>query len=127
VLIGDVIDEATTSRMLLPSVEEMRSRLRTGTPTAAPPTLAEYLPRWLAGRRNLAEGTRRSYDAHVRIHLVPNLGPIRIDRRRLVHLNDMVDAIEDRNTLIRAARASRDPKRRAAVKGTRSAALVVRP
>lgn len=120
VLIGDVIDAATTSRAPLPSVEEMRIRLRTGTPTAAPPTLAEYLPKWLAGRRNLAEGTRRSYEAHLRLHLIPNLGPVRVDRLRLAHLNDMVDAIEDRNTLIRTARTSRDPERRAAVKGMRA-------
>ena len=120
VLIGDVINEATTRRMPPPSVEEMRTRLRTGTPAAAPPTLAEYLPRWLAGRRNLAEGTRRSYAAHLRIHLIPNLGPVRVDRLRLAHLNDMVDAIEDRNTLIRTARTSRDPKRQAAVKGMRA-------
>jgi integrase len=120
ILIGDVIEEATTSRVPPPSVAEMATRLRTGTPTAAPPTLAEYLPKWLAGRRNLAEGTRRSYEAHLRLHLVPNLGPVRVDRLRLAHLNDMVDAIEDRNTLIRAARASGDRERRAAVTGMRT-------
>lgn len=118
-LIGDVIDDATRNRVGPPSVEEMRTRLRTGTPAAAPPTLADYLPGWLAGRRNLAEGTRRSYDAHIRLYLLPHLGPVRLDRLRLAHLNDMVDAVEDRNQLITAGRASTDPDQRAAVRGMR--------
>ena len=119
-LIGDVIQDATRSRTELPSAGEMRGRLRTGNPAAAPPTVGDYLPGWLSGRRKLAEGTRRSYDAHIRLHLVPNLGPVRLDRLRLAHLNDMVDAIEDRNQLIRSSRASGDPHRRAAVRGMRT-------
>lgn len=100
-LIGDVIDNATRHRHPLPTIAEMRTRLHTGNPTAAPPTVAEYLPQWLAGRRNLAEGTRRSYDGHIRRHLIPHLGPIRLDRLRLDHLNDMIEAIEDRTQLAR--------------------------
>lgn len=120
--IGDVIHDATSRGAALPAVTELRTRLRTGDPAAASPTVADYLPGWLAGRRNLAEGTRRSYDGHIRIHLVPNLGPVRLDRLRLAHLNDMIDAIEDRNQLIRTSRASRDPDQRAAVRGMRTVA-----
>jgi integrase len=120
ILIGDVIQDATASRAPLPAVGDMRTRLRTGNPAAAPPTVADYLPGWLAGRRKLAEGTHRSYDAHIRLHLVPNLGPVRLDRLRLAHLNDMIDAIEDRNQFIRTSRASGDLDRRAAVAGMRT-------
>ncbi len=119
ILIGDVIHDATSNRSPLPSVAEMGTRLRTGNPATAPPTIADYLPGWLAGRRNLAEGTRRAYDAHIRLHLIPNLGPVRLDRLRLAHLNDMIDAIADRNQLIRASRTSSDPAQRAAVRGMR--------
>lgn len=119
-LIGDVVQDATASRAPLPPVAEMQTRLRTGNPAAAPPTVADYLPGWLAGRRKLAEGTRRSYDAHIRLHLVPNLGPVRLDRLRLAHLNDMIDAIDDRNQLIRASRDSGDADQRAAVAGMRT-------
>ena len=118
-LIGDVIDHATSHRSPLPTVGEMRTRLRTGNPAAAPPTLADYLPGWLAGRRNLAEGTRRSYEAHIRLHLIPHLGPLRLDRLRLAHLNDMIDAIDDRNQLIATSCGSGDRRQRAAVRGMR--------
>ena len=119
-LIGDIIQDATRTRVPLPSAEEMRGRLRTGNPAAAPPTVGDYLPGWLSGRRKLAEGTRRSYDAHIRLHLVPNLGPVRLDRLRIAHLNDMIDAIEDRNQLISTSRASGDPNRGAVVAGMRT-------
>ena len=118
-LIGDVIDAATRNRDPLPRVAEMRTRLRSGNPTDTPPTVAEYLPKWLAGRRSLSDGTRRSYEAHIRLHLVPHLGPVRLDRLRKDHLNDMIDAIEERNQLIRAARASGNPDDRKAVHGLR--------
>ncbi len=118
-LIGDIIEEATRIRQPPPSVQELRARLHTGNPAAAPPTLADYLPGWLASRRALAEGTRRFYEANIRLYLIPHLGPVRIDRLRLAHLTDMIDAIEARNTLVRAARASNDQDKKAAVRGLR--------
>jgi integrase len=117
--VGDLIMAANRAGHPLPTTKEVEQRLRSGRPDAAPPTMAEYLPGWLEGRRRLADGTRRSYEGHIRLHLIPNLGTIRIDRLLIEHLDDMIAAIEDRNTMIRDARASGDKARIRAVKGMR--------
>jgi hypothetical protein len=85
------------------------------------PTVTEWLTAWLAGRRNLRPNTRRLYDAHIRLYLLPHLGHLRLDRLRVTHLDAMFAAIEDHNTLIHTAHASTDPQIRASVKGQRPA------
>jgi hypothetical protein len=115
--IGDIIENAARARQPLPTVKEVRARLRTRTPTDEPPTMAEYLPAWLDGRLRLSTGTRRSYDGHIKHWLVPQLGPIRIDRLTRAHLKGLLAAIEERNELVRHARASGNKELLAAVKG----------
>jgi site-specific recombinase XerD len=72
-----------------------------------------------AGRRTIKRNTVRSYEAHLRLHLIPHLGPIRLDRLRPGHVADLLDAINDRNQRIRAAKTSTDREVRAAVRGMR--------
>jgi integrase len=114
-----VIQAALRTGMPLPSAVEVRRRLTAGVSVTDTPTVGEWLTEWLAGRRNLRRNTRRLYEAHVRLYLVPHLGHIRLDRLRVAHLDAMFTAIEDRNTLIHTARASADEAIRASVKGQR--------
>jgi hypothetical protein len=81
--------------------------------------VAEWLTGWLAGRRAIKRNTARSYEAHIRLHLIPHLGPVRLDRLRAGHITDLLDAVGDRNDRIHTARASTDPEVRAAVRGMR--------
>ncbi len=52
-----------------------------------------------------------SYRMHVRVHLIPHLGKIRLDKLRVSHIRGLVDAIETQNAKIEA-----DTLRRAALK-----------
>src|SRR5437588_8675132 len=51
--------------------------------TTRAPTLAEFLDGWLAGKeQRLAASTYRSYEMHVRVHITPKLGQLRLDALR---------------------------------------------
>jgi integrase len=117
--VGDLIEQAIADGRPLPTVEEVRRRLHTGVDAADLPTVADWLTGWLAGRRTIKRNTVRSYEAHLRLHLIPHLGPIRLDRLRPGHVADLLDAINDRNQRIRAAKTSTDPEVRAGVRGMR--------
>ncbi|HET6683286.1 MAG TPA: tyrosine-type recombinase/integrase [Gaiella sp.] len=44
------------------------------------PTVEEYATAWLERKRNLAPGTRASYEGHLRNHVVRVLGPVRVSK-----------------------------------------------
>lgn len=67
VLSADLILASTKNDQTLPSVEEVRRRLRGGSDLAqAPPTVGEYLTSWIADRHDIAPNTLRSYQGHIR-------------------------------------------------------------
>jgi integrase len=103
----------------IPAPDELRRSLALDLAPSQLPTFAEYLPRWLKGRKTLKKGTWRSYEGHIRLYLIPYLGAYRIDRLRSGHIDAMYDAVDERNQHIQAARASREPRNRALVKGLR--------
>ncbi|MFC6082103.1 tyrosine-type recombinase/integrase [Sphaerisporangium aureirubrum] len=67
----------------------------------------------------MADNTRRSYESHIRLYLIPHLGRIPIDQLTVTHFTDLFDAIEETNDIIRQARTSADPALRATIKGRR--------
>jgi integrase len=113
------IERALSNGSPLPDYDETRRRYRAGQVIDGTMTVGQWLDEWLAGRRKIRKGTRRSYEAHIRLYLRPHLGHVPIDRLRAVHISAMFDAIDADNEYIRAARASGDAKQRAAVKGRR--------
>src|SRR5439155_26546636 len=80
--VGDLIDAAVKAGEPIPTVDEVRRALHLDLRPADLPTVAEFLTRWLDGRKTIKAGTRRSYDNHVRRYLIPHLGQLRIDRLR---------------------------------------------
>ncbi len=82
-------------------------------------TVGEYLHQWLASRRRIEPTTVRAYESHIRVHLVPHLGHIPLEKARVEHIEAMFTAIADRTTTIEVARQSDDPNIRATVKGMR--------
>ncbi|MEV0136424.1 site-specific integrase [Dactylosporangium sp. NPDC050688] len=116
---GDLIETAVTSGAPIPTPDQIRRALHLDITPDELPTIADYLTRWLAARRTIKQGTARNYEGHIRLHLMPYLGHLRIDRLRPVHIDAMYDAIDERNTAIAAHRASRDPAVRDRVKGQR--------
>src|SRR6266545_1815437 len=117
--IGDLIETAVRSDEPIPDPDTIRRALHLDLHPRDLPTVAEYLTRWLAGRKTIKAGTRRSYAGHIRLYLIPYLGHLRIDRLRSGHIDAMYDAIDERNERIRKLRASRSPKKWDLVKGQR--------
>ncbi|WP_246257629.1 site-specific integrase [Amycolatopsis anabasis] len=84
------------------------------------PTVAEWLERWIDGRKKIRGGTDRSYRSHIRLWLIPHLGHYRLDELTIDHISRMFDAMAERNDRIAEARASDDPKVRVGVRGMRT-------
>ena len=114
------LQDAVKTGSRLPDVDQVRTRLRAGVPLGQLPTLGPWLDSWLASRKKISRNTRRSYESHIRLYFTPAIGHIRLDRLTINHLVDLFDGIEERNTAIRDARASDDPKVRRSVRGART-------
>jgi integrase len=117
--IADLMVATVAKTKKLPTPEEVRRRVRVGQDLDGTITVEQYLEGWLAGRKGLRPGTRRSYESHIRLYLIPHLGAIRLDRLRVADVDSMFEAIDELNEVIDQARRSADPKLRALVKGRR--------
>ncbi|WP_155342085.1 site-specific integrase [Acrocarpospora corrugata] len=95
----------------LPDTEEVRRKVRTHQDLNRQITVAEWLEEFLARKRRIEATTRSGYAAHVRLHLTPYLGDIRLGRLRVSDIAGMFDAIEEFNDIIAVERASGDPAR----------------
>ena len=117
--LGDIIADVVKSGEPIPEPDAVRQLLNLDMTPSDLPNVAEYLTRWLKGRKKIKAGTRRSYEAHIRLHLNPQLGQRRIDKLRGSHIDAMFDAIVERNHAVTERRGSRDPSIRDTVKGLR--------
>ncbi len=116
--IADLLQAAVRTKRPLPEVDRIRQRLRGDGPLAEMLTVADYLTGWLT-HLTVDENTLRGYESIVRVHLIPHLGDIPLDRLRTTHIRDMFAAMERRNDEITAAKASTDPNVRKTVTGVR--------
>ncbi|MFG2676182.1 tyrosine-type recombinase/integrase [Streptomyces sp. NPDC048445] len=98
-LIAEMLAEVSRERSPLPEVEETRRRLNAGQDLIGSLTVAEWLDRWLAGKRIRKSGLNR-YETDIRIHLKPHIGGRRLDRLRVSHLSEMFTDIRDANAQI---------------------------
>lgn len=69
-------------------------------------TLGEWLDFWFANKKTRAT-TNNGYGSHIRVHLKPRIGHLRLDRLTVGHLEDMFAAIADESDVIRAANTAR--------------------
>lgn len=103
--IADLLD-GLDRKAPLPDYDETKRRFRTGQVLASKTTVGDWLDQWIAGKRRRT-GTVKSYEGHIRVHLKPNLGSIRLDRLGKAAIAEMFAAIEERNEEIREANALR--------------------
>lgn len=73
-----------------------RRRLRL-LPAPTQEATGEYLERWLGGRRSLRPATVRSYEGHIRRHLIPHIGQVPLAHLSVDHLDAMLDALLDQD------------------------------
>ncbi|WP_329146934.1 site-specific integrase [Streptomyces niveus] len=109
-LIAEMLSDVSRDKLPLPDVEETRRRLNAGQDLVGSLTVAEWLDRWLAGKRIRKSGISR-YETDIRVHLKPHIGTRRLDRLRVSHLSEMFTAITDANADI----LEQNAQRRAAV------------
>ncbi|MDG4760292.1 site-specific integrase [Micromonospora sp. WMMD710] len=116
--IGDLLQNAARTKRSLPEVDRIRQRLRGDGPLADAPTVADYLTGWLT-HLSVDDNTLGGYESIVRVHLIPHLGEVPLDKLRTSHVRAMFAAIERRSDDIRAAKTSPDPAVRRSVAGVR--------
>ncbi|SCL17881.1 tyrosine-type recombinase/integrase [Micromonospora inyonensis] len=116
--IGDLLQTAVRAKRPLPDVDRIRQRLRGGGALTDMPTVGDYLTGWLT-HLSVDDNTVRGYESIVRVHLIPHLGDVPLDKLRTTHIRGMFAAIERRNDDIRTAKASPDPAVRSSVTGVR--------
>ncbi|MEU0077264.1 tyrosine-type recombinase/integrase [Micromonospora tulbaghiae] len=116
--IGDLLQNAARAKRPLPEVDRIRQRLRGDGPLADAPTVADYLTGWLT-HLSVDDNTLHGYESIVRVHLIPHLGEVPLDKLRTSHVRAMFAAIERRNDDIRAAKTSPDPAVRRSAAGVR--------
>lgn len=56
-------------------------------------TVAEYLDRWLQGKRNIRPSTKALYESHVRVHIAPALGHYSLGELEPRHVERFVDSL----------------------------------
>ncbi|MFH9393773.1 tyrosine-type recombinase/integrase [Streptomyces sp. NPDC017556] len=105
-LIAEMLAEVSRERSPLPEVEETRRRLNSGQDLIGSLTVAEWLDRWLAGKRIRKSGLNR-YETDIRVHLKPRIGNRRLDRLRVSHLSEMFTDIREANAQILEDNAQR--------------------
>ncbi|GAB2738599.1 tyrosine-type recombinase/integrase [Kitasatospora kifunensis] len=83
--------------------------LDTALPLPGPPevglTTGDFLRQWLSEKApGLAPTTARSYEGHLRLHLLPHLDSVPLAELRPHHIADVFDAIDSRNSAISVQR-----------------------
>ncbi|MER7854205.1 tyrosine-type recombinase/integrase [Streptomyces bacillaris] len=101
-----LLEEVGDEKAPLPDVEETRRRLRAGLGLRGSLTVGEWLDAWFASKKR-RRTTLNGYASHIRVHLKPRIGHIRLDRLNVGHLVEMFDGIADDNEVITAENQAR--------------------
>jgi len=104
--VGDLLAELQKTRGPIPEPAEVSRKLGVGVPLDGKTTVGDWLDQVMA-RKATRTTTNHGYNSHIRVHLKPALGHLRMDRLTVGHVEDMFNAIDDRNDLIRAENAAR--------------------
>lgn len=104
--VGDLLAGVAARRAPIPDVAEVKRRLGVGIPLEGKMTVGEWLDVWLAAKKTRVN-TNNGYESHIRIHLKPRIGHLRLDKLGIGHLVEMFDAIADENETIIAENQAR--------------------
>jgi integrase len=104
--VGDLLADVASRRAEIPEPSEVQRRLGVGVPLDGKMTVGEWLDTVMATKKTRTT-TNAGYASHIRVHLKPALGHLRLDRLTVGHVEDMFSAIDDRNDVIRAENAAR--------------------
>jgi integrase len=114
--VADLILKSTRNGGALPDPEVVRDRYRHRLSLEVGLTVADWLDRWLDGRKRLRLSTRTGYACHIRLYLKPYLGHLPLDRLHPEDIYVMFEEIDLYNEVIRSARSNGSPAERAAIR-----------
>ncbi|MEU7581965.1 site-specific integrase [Streptomyces sp. NPDC041068] len=104
--VGDLLADVAKRRASIPAPAEVSRRLGVGVPLDGKMTVGEWLDKWFAAKKT-RKTTNNGYASHIRVHLKPRLGHLRLDRLSVGHVQEMFDAIADESDVIRAENQAR--------------------
>ncbi|MFE9937358.1 site-specific integrase [Streptomyces hirsutus] len=104
--VGDLLVDIARRRADIPQASEVQRRLGVGVPLDGQTTMADWLDRWMAGKKTRST-TTAGYRSHIKVHLRPRIGHYRLDRLNVGHVQEMFDAIADESDTIRAENTAR--------------------
>ncbi|MBI0374707.1 site-specific integrase [Streptomyces albiflaviniger] len=98
--IGDLLESVASSKEAIPDYDETKRKFGTGQSLTVHMTVGEWLNLWLAGKKALRKSGKDRYDVDIRMHLIPRIGHIRLDRLTVPHLDTMFEGIAETNVEI---------------------------
>ncbi|WP_434591814.1 site-specific integrase [Streptomyces sp. A5-4] len=104
--IAGLLEQVADEKAPLPDIEDTRRRFRAGLDLIGRRTVGEWLDQWLAAKKS-RKTTLNGYASHIRVHLKPRIGHVRLDRLNVGHLVEMYDDIADANEVIQAENLER--------------------
>lgn len=104
--VGDLLADVMKRRAPIPDPAEVQRRLGVGVPLDGKTTVGDWLDQVMATKATRTT-TNHGYKSHIRVHLKPALAHLRLDRLTVGHVEDMFNAIDDRNDVIRAENQAR--------------------
>jgi integrase len=104
--VGDLLAAVQRERREIPDPQEVSRKLGVGVELDGKITVGEWLDQWLAAKKTRAT-TNHGYASHIRTHLRPHLGHLRLDKLSIPHIDEMFAAINDRNEVVVAENAAR--------------------
>ncbi|GAB2732509.1 site-specific integrase [Streptomyces bullii] len=108
--VGDLLADVARRRVDIPEPSEVQRRLGVGVPLDGKMTVGEWLDQWMATKKTTKATratTNNGYASHIRVHLKPRIGHLRLDRLSVGHVQDMFNAIADESDVIRAENEAR--------------------
>jgi integrase len=106
--LGDLLAKVSADKTAIPTVEEVKRRIRSKRSLSEEITLGDLLDEYMTARRTLRTTTRNSYESHIRAHLKPHGGHLVVDDRLSVgDMTELFDAIADHAETVAAENTAR--------------------
>ncbi|MCF3960586.1 site-specific integrase [Streptomyces fuscigenes] len=104
--VGDLLAAVQKDRQDIPDPIAISRKLGVGVPLDGKMTMGQWLEVWLDSKKSRPT-TLYGYASHVRYHLTPRIGHIRLDKLNVGHLDTLFAEIEEANEVILAENQAR--------------------
>ncbi|MEV8476760.1 tyrosine-type recombinase/integrase [Streptomyces sp. NPDC051173] len=98
-----MLETVAASKDPIPNYDETKRKFATGQSLTQHMTVGEWLELWLDGKKALRKKGKDRYEVDIRVHLIPRIGHIRLDRLTVAHLDEMFAGIAETNIEINDA------------------------